>query len=153
MFRRLRPPSYFCDNETDTGLQLHYRSKRRGFTYYTQGQLKAIAQTFYNQTLEIEVLDSEIVFDTIHVSFKVSTRKKLIRLKLQNTLCFIYIYIQFHFSWPLTTATRQRSAPHYWERRLDCQQLLHHTYIPCSPSLSHLDRIWSFKRPENPWPK
>ena len=70
-FRRLRAPSYFCDNETDTGLQLHYRSKRRGFTYYTMGQLKAIAQTFFNLKLEIEVMDTEIVFDTVHVSFKV----------------------------------------------------------------------------------
>ena len=41
------------------------------------GQLKSIAQTFYNQTLEIEVLDSEIVFDTIHVSFKVPERLKI----------------------------------------------------------------------------
>ena len=36
------------------------------------GQLKAIAQTFFNLKLEIEVMDSEIVFDTIHVSFKVA---------------------------------------------------------------------------------
>ena len=71
LFSRLRAPSYFCDNETDLGLQLHYRSKRRGFTYYTMGQLKAIAQNFYNQKLEIEVLDTEIVFDTIHVAFQV----------------------------------------------------------------------------------
>ena len=71
LFYRLRAPSYFCDNETDLGLQLHYRSKRRGFTYYTMGQLKAIAQNFYNQKLEIEVLDTEIVFDTIHVAFQV----------------------------------------------------------------------------------
>ena len=35
------------------------------------GQLKAIAQTFFNLKLDIEVMDSEIVFDTIHVSFKV----------------------------------------------------------------------------------
>ena len=69
---RLRAPSYFCDNETEQGLHLHYRSKRRGFTHYTMGQLKAIAQTFFNLKLEIEVMDSEIVFDTIHVSFKVT---------------------------------------------------------------------------------
>ena len=70
-FLRLRAPSYFCDNETSAGLHLHYRSKRRGFTYYTMGQLKAIAQTFFNLTLQIEVMDTEIVFDTVHVSFKV----------------------------------------------------------------------------------
>ena len=68
---RIRAPSYFCDNETSEGLHLHYRSKRRGFTYYTIGQLKAVAQSFYNLKLQIEILDQEIVFDTIHVSFKV----------------------------------------------------------------------------------
>ena len=68
---RLRAPSYFCDNETDTGLHLHYRSKRRGFVHYTMGQLKAVAETFYKIKLEIEVMDQEIKFDTIHVSFKV----------------------------------------------------------------------------------
>ena len=71
LFHRLRAPSYFCDNESDTGLMLHYRSKRRGFTYYTMGQLKAIALNLFNQKLDIEVLDSEIVFDTIHVAFRV----------------------------------------------------------------------------------
>ena len=67
---RLRAPSYFCDNETDKGLQLHYRSKRRGFVHYTMGQLKSIAETFYKLELSIEVLDQEIKFDTIHVSFQ-----------------------------------------------------------------------------------
>jgi len=71
-YPRLRAPSYFCDNETEQGLHLHYRSKRRGFTHYTMGQLKAIAQTFFNLKLDIEVMDSEIVFDTIHVSFKLT---------------------------------------------------------------------------------
>ena len=93
-FFRLRAPSYFCDNETEQGLHLHYRSKRRGFTHYTMGQLKAIAQTFFNLKLDIEVMDSEIVFDTIHVSFKVLVNiictsnqvylLKLIWIKMKN---------------------------------------------------------------------
>lgn len=52
LFFRLRAPSYFCENETDIGLELHYRSKRRGFTHYTIGQLKAVAETFYKIKLE-----------------------------------------------------------------------------------------------------
>ena len=68
---RIKAPSYFCDNETSDGLQLHYRSKRRGFTHYTMGQLKAVAKTFYNLNLDIEVINQEVVFDTIHVSFQV----------------------------------------------------------------------------------
>ena len=76
-YPRLRAPSYFCDNETETGLHLHYRSKRRGFTHYTMGQLKSVAETFYKLKLEIEVLDQEVKFDTIHVSFKLTFDNKV----------------------------------------------------------------------------
>ncbi len=75
-YPRLRAPSYFCDNETDTGLHLHYRSKRRGFVHYTIGQLRAVAETFYKLKLEIEVIDQEVKFDTIHVSFKLTFDNK-----------------------------------------------------------------------------
>ena len=77
---RLRAPSYFCDNETATGLQLHYRSKRRGFVHYTMGQLKSIAETFYKLELSIQVLDQEIKFDTIHVSFQ--AREVILRIQI-----------------------------------------------------------------------
>ena len=40
------------------------------------GQLKAIAETFYKLKMEIEVLDQEVKFDTIHVSFKLSYDNK-----------------------------------------------------------------------------
>ena len=50
---------------------LHYRSKRRGFTTYTIGQLKAVADTYYKIEMAIEVKESEIKFDTVHVSFQV----------------------------------------------------------------------------------
>lgn len=68
---RIRAPSYFVDNETPQGLMLHYRSKRRGFTTYTIGQLKAVAETYYKMEMAIEVKESEIKFDTVHVSFLV----------------------------------------------------------------------------------
>ena len=71
-YPRLRAPSYYCDNEDDKGLQLHYRSKRRGFVNYTMGQLKAVAQQFYKIDLEIKVLDQEVKFDTLHVSFQLT---------------------------------------------------------------------------------
>ena len=53
---------------------LHYRSKRRGFTTYTIGQLKAVAETFYKMEMAIEVKESEIKFDTVHVSFQVNKK-------------------------------------------------------------------------------
>ena len=70
-YPRIRAPSYFVDNETPQGLMLHYRSKRRGFTTYTIGQLKAMAETYYKMEMAIEVKESEIKFDTVHVSFQV----------------------------------------------------------------------------------
>jgi len=45
----------FLDNNILQGLMLHYRSKRRGFTTYTAGQLKAVAQTYFKTEMGIEV--------------------------------------------------------------------------------------------------
>ena len=55
---------------------LHYRSKRRGFTTYTIGQLKAVSETYYKMEMAIEVKESEIKFDTVHVSFQVDSKIK-----------------------------------------------------------------------------
>uniref|UniRef100_A0A6P7HD37 Soluble guanylate cyclase 88E-like n=1 Tax=Diabrotica virgifera virgifera TaxID=50390 RepID=A0A6P7HD37_DIAVI len=43
-YPRMRAPSFICENETKQGLTLHYRSKRRGFVYYTIGQIREILQ-------------------------------------------------------------------------------------------------------------
>ena len=72
------------DNETPDGLMLHYRSKRRGFTTYTIGQLKAVSETYYKMEMQIEVKESEIKFDTVHVSFLVY---------LKHTLFFYLTFI------------------------------------------------------------
>merc|ERR1712088_925285 len=75
-YPRIRAPSYFVDNETPQGLMLHYRSKRRGFTTYTIGQLKAVAETYYKMEMAIAVKESEIKFDTVHVSFQLTFDNK-----------------------------------------------------------------------------
>jgi len=75
-YPRLRAPSYFVNTETPEGLMLHYRSKRRGFTTYTAGQLKAVAQTYFKTEMGIEVKESEIKFDTVHVSFQLTFDNK-----------------------------------------------------------------------------
>jgi len=75
-YPRIRAPSYFVDNESPQGLMLHYRSKRRGFTTYTIGQLKAVAETYYKIEMAIEVKESEIKFDTVHVSFQMTFDNK-----------------------------------------------------------------------------
>ena len=46
-------------HDDDQGLMLHYRSKRRGFTTYTAGQLKAVAQTYFKTEMGIEVRDRD----------------------------------------------------------------------------------------------
>lgn len=41
-YHKLKPPSFFVEKESATGLILHYRSKRKGFLYYVRGQIKAV---------------------------------------------------------------------------------------------------------------
>ena len=70
---------------------LHYRSKRRGFTTYTIGQLKAVAETYYKMEMAIEVKESEIKFDTVHVSFQVIMKEIGIRY-VQCTCMYITLH-------------------------------------------------------------
>lgn len=59
--------SEFC-----VGLTLHYRSKRRGFVYYTMGQIREVARHFYHKELQIELVREEVLFDTVHVTFQLT---------------------------------------------------------------------------------
>ena len=68
-YPKIRAPSYFVTDETEKGMNLHYRSKRRGFVYYTQGQLKEIASKIFNLEIQMEVKSQEVKFDTVHVEF------------------------------------------------------------------------------------
>ena len=80
---------YFKAGKTPSsqGLMLHYRSKRRGFTTYTAGQLKAVATTYFKTEMGIEVKESEIKFDTVHVSFQVGAGNILL-LKWNTELTY-----------------------------------------------------------------
>lgn len=40
----MRAPSFICENETRHGLTLHYRTKRKGFVYYTMGQIREVSR-------------------------------------------------------------------------------------------------------------
>ncbi|XP_076762846.1 guanylyl cyclase at 88E isoform X2 [Xylocopa sonorina] len=68
----MRAPSFICENETRQGLTLHYRSKRRGFVYYTMGQIREVARHFYHKELQIELVREEVLFDTVHVTFQLT---------------------------------------------------------------------------------
>ncbi|KAG8038557.1 hypothetical protein G9C98_006253 [Cotesia typhae] len=71
-YPRMRAPSFICENETRQGLTLHYRSKRRGFVYYTMGQIREVARHFYHKDLLIELVREEVLFDTVHVTFQLT---------------------------------------------------------------------------------
>merc|ERR1719219_3055341 len=71
-FQRMKAPSFFIADETPDGMVMEYRSKRRGFQYYVQGQVKEISKNF---ALEIKKLDivlkkQEVVFDTVVNTFE-----------------------------------------------------------------------------------
>ncbi|RZF48553.1 hypothetical protein LSTR_LSTR011168 [Laodelphax striatellus] len=71
-YPRMRAPSFICENETRQGLTLHYRSKRRGFVYYTMGQIREVARHFYHKEMRIELVREELLFDTVHVTFQLT---------------------------------------------------------------------------------
>ncbi|XP_060530622.1 soluble guanylate cyclase 88E [Cylas formicarius] len=71
-YPRMRAPSFICENETKHGLTLHYRSKRRGFVYYTMGQIREVARHFYHKDMKIELVREELLFDMVHVTFQLT---------------------------------------------------------------------------------
>ncbi|XP_043208813.1 soluble guanylate cyclase 88E-like [Amphibalanus amphitrite] len=71
-YPRMRPPSFFCENETPTGMVLHYRSKRRGYGGYTMGQIKQVARHFYDTEMEIELVREDSLVDSYHVTFQLT---------------------------------------------------------------------------------
>ncbi|XP_066252890.1 soluble guanylate cyclase 88E [Euwallacea similis] len=71
-YPRMKAPSFICENETKHGLTLHYRSKRRGFVYYTMGQIREVARHFYHKEMKIELVREELLFDMVHVTFQLT---------------------------------------------------------------------------------
>lgn len=55
-YPKLKAPSFFCTEETETGMKIHYRSSRKGFLYYVIGQIKEVGKLYYSQDVEVEVL-------------------------------------------------------------------------------------------------
>lgn len=67
---KMKPPSFFCEDETRYGLTLHYRSKRRGYVYYVMGQIATIAKLFFNTPVEMELLTEDESMDMTHVTMR-----------------------------------------------------------------------------------
>lgn len=69
-YPKLSPPSFFCENETRSGLTLHYRSKRKGYLHYVKGQIRQVAQIFYKTKIDVDVV-REVATETMsHVVFQ-----------------------------------------------------------------------------------
>lgn len=69
-YPKMKPPSFFCTDEGANGLTLHYRSKRKGYTNYVQGQLMRVGKLFYNLDVSVKVLEEKERGDAVSVSFK-----------------------------------------------------------------------------------
>ena len=69
IFPRLKPPSFFIEEETESSMKLQYRSKRRGFHYYVQGQTKEVAKQLFGLKIQMKFQKQEVVFDTVVCTF------------------------------------------------------------------------------------
>merc|ERR1719234_3087430 len=71
-FQRMKAPSFFIADETPDGMLMEYRSKRRGFQYYAQGQVKEISKNFALEIKKLEIVlkKQEVVFDTVVNTFE-----------------------------------------------------------------------------------
>uniref|UniRef100_A0A1I8G3M0 guanylate cyclase n=1 Tax=Macrostomum lignano TaxID=282301 RepID=A0A1I8G3M0_9PLAT len=58
-YKKLRPPSFFCMNESSTGITLQYRTRRQGYTHYVQGMITTIGKTFYQSRITITIINLE----------------------------------------------------------------------------------------------
>lgn len=67
-YPKMKPPSFFCVNESKTGITLQYRTRRKGFTHYVRGQITEISKQFYDTQMNIEIVsetESDSVFNCI----------------------------------------------------------------------------------------
>ena len=51
-----KAPSFFIAIENEDGMTMEYRSKRRGFQYYVQGQVKEISKNFAVEIKRLEIV-------------------------------------------------------------------------------------------------
>ncbi|KAG7275730.1 hypothetical protein CRUP_009833, partial [Coryphaenoides rupestris] len=69
-YPKVQPPTFFCQEESATGVTLHYRSKRKGYLHYAMGQLRQMGKQFYDTDIHVEE-DREILPITSDFFFEV----------------------------------------------------------------------------------
>merc|ERR1719312_601473 len=81
-FPKMKAPSFFVETEDASSLMMQYRTRRRGFHYYVQGQVKEIAKMLFVNTgqldnkLDAKLKKQEIVFDTAVFHFELTYDNK-----------------------------------------------------------------------------
>ncbi|XP_060935164.1 soluble guanylate cyclase 88E-like [Limanda limanda] len=71
-YPKVQPPTFFCQEESATGVTLHYRSKRKGYLHYAMGQLRQMGKQFYDTDIQVEVMSEQIVGDYSHVTMRLN---------------------------------------------------------------------------------
>lgn len=70
-YPKMQSPTFYCDEENSTGLNLHYLSRRKGFMFYVIGQIEEIARRFYNTyDINIKVLSNEREGSQCHIVYR-----------------------------------------------------------------------------------
>ena len=66
----MKAPSFFIAEENESGIMMEYRSKRRGFQFYVQGQIKELSKNFAVEIkkLEIELKKQEVNCKSAYIS-------------------------------------------------------------------------------------
>ena len=77
-YPKILSPTFYCTEETSSGLLLHYKSKRCGFLRYVIGQITEVARTFYGIALQVKVLESLSTETGCHIIY---------RLNFDNSAC------------------------------------------------------------------
>ena len=84
-FLRMKAPSFFIADETPEGMLMEYRSKRRGFQYYVQGQVKEILEPCLDMIrIRIRILTIIMQVKEISKNFALEIKKLEIVLKKQE---------------------------------------------------------------------
>ncbi|XP_077589088.1 soluble guanylate cyclase gcy-31-like isoform X3 [Stigmatopora nigra] len=71
-YPKVQPPTFFCQEESATGVTLHYRSKRKGYLHYAMGQLRQMGKQFYDTDIHVEVLSEQMVGEYSHVTMRLN---------------------------------------------------------------------------------
>ena len=54
-YPEMQTPSFYCDEETEDGLRLNYRSRRKGYVTYVCGQLEEVALYLFDMQITTRV--------------------------------------------------------------------------------------------------